>query len=671
MRRSFALLATSGLLPLVALSGFVGIITLQGQRKAVERQAHSHAQFAATLIADRLVDGEREVRAIAKFPARGASSDETAFRTFASQILNDEPDWRTISVADADGNRLIDVPKPIGGTAGGRVVDRESLLRAVATGRPAIGRVLAGPGGIYAFAIRVPVRKAGSPTYVVSAIVPASSLRDLLIFQPVPDDWRAGIVDGEDHLVATSRIASPNIGLSVSNEARLARARGVQGLYRFTRRDGVASAGVFVPIAGTDWTVHVSVPETYFSGPARSAVLLLVGATILCLLLFSILARLLLVELREHRAREDAIVQAQRMEALGQLTGGVAHDFNNLLTPIVGGLDLLKRRVADDPKSSRYVDAALTSAERARTLVGRLLAFSRRQTLAPRDVDVRQLIAGLSELIDRSLTPAVDVDVQVATDLPPVLVDPAQLELAILNLAINARDAMPDGGTVTISARLAEKQEFRDLAPGGYVAIAVSDTGTGMDDATMMQATNPFFTTKSAEKGTGLGLSMVHGFAAQSGGTLQLASKIGVGTTATIVLPKGAAIVEQGRSPRLQTAERMSVLLVDDDEAVRHSTADMLRQGGHQVSEAGGVDEALALLAAKPAIDVVVTDYLMPGRTGADLIRALRKDADPLPVLLITGYINTSGDVPVDVPKLAKPYRSEELLSALAGVIPA
>lgn len=671
MRRSFALLVISGLLPLVALSGFIGTTTLRGQRKTIEGQAHAHAQFAATLIADRLADGEREVRAIAKFPVRDAASGEPAFRMFASQILRDEPGWRAISIADADGYRLIDVPAPIGGATGGRVVDMESLRRAVTTGRPAIGRVMAEPRGTFAFAIRVPVLRAGGPPYVVSAVVPASSLRDLILFQPLPDDWRAGVVDGEDRLVATSRALSPNIGLAVSPEARLARATGVQGLYHFTRRDGVASAGVFVPVAGTDWTVHVSVPESYFSGPARTAVLLLVGATILCLLLFAILARLLLVELREHRAREDAVVQAQRMEALGRLTGGVAHDFNNLLTPIVGGLDLLKRRSADDPKSLRYIDAAMASAERARTLVGRLLAFSRRQTLAPRDVDVAQLIAGLSDLIDRSLTPAVGVDIRIADGLPSVLVDPSQLELAILNLAINARDAMPNGGTVTIAAHGAGEEERRGLPPGRYVAVTVSDTGMGMDDATLSQATDPFFTTKAADKGTGLGLSMVHGFAAQSGGALQLASKVGVGTKATIVLPEGAPIVEEAFISGPQPAKAMSVLLVDDDEAVRSSTAEMLRQGGHQVREAGGVEEALAFLARKPEVDVVVTDYLMPGRSGADLIRALRQDADPLPVLLITGYINTSGDVPLDVPKLAKPYRSEELLLALAAVLPA
>ena len=672
MRRSLALLATSGLLPLVALSAIFGTITLRGQRQAIEDQAHAHAQFAATLIADRLAADMREMRVIAQSPTIDGPVDRRGFATMAERVIDQEPAWRVLSVADPTGKPIVDVPPPIGGRRKGQVVDADSVRLAVAERRALIGRVLAGSGGIPAFAVRAPVIRDGQVRSVVSAVLSAASLDALLRFEPLPRDWRAGIIDGTGHVVAsTTKIDGP-APRRASREALEARRAGVQGLYRFVRRDGTKAAAVFVPVAGTDWSIHVSAPASLYSGPARQAILLGVGATILCLLLFLLLARLMVVELRQIRVREAAALQSQRMEALGQLTGGVAHDFNNLLTPIVGGLDLLRLRLEDDEKGLRYVDAAMASAERARALVGRLLAFSRRQTLAPRDLDVAALIGGLSDLIHRSMPPATRVVVDIVGSPPTAHADPSQLELAILNLAINGRDAMPDGGEIQIAAGEADAGARAGLPPGRYVAIAVAvaDTGHGMDDATMRKAIDPFFTTKSADKGTGLGLSMVHGFAAQSGGALRLASTPGKGTVATILLPAGAALPDATRPvPAAVANDRCHVLLVDDDDAVRAATAEMLVQAGNMVTEASGVDQALALLRGMADIDAVVTDYLMPGRSGADLIREAQVDWPGLPVLLITGYINISGDVPADVTVLPKPFRADELLAALAGVL--
>ena len=585
-------------------------------------------------------------------------------------MIDQEPAWRVLSVADPTGKRIVDVPAPIGGTQNGQAVDTESFRLAVAERRAVIGRVLAGGGGIPGFAVRAPVIRGGQVRGVVSAVVPAASLEAPLRFEPLPRDWRAGIIDGTGHVVAsTAQVAGP-VPRVASREALEARRTGVQGLYRFVRRDGTKAAAVFVPVVGTDWSVHLSAPASLYSGPARQAILLGVGATILCLLLFLLLARLMVFELRQIRAREAAALQSQRMEALGQLTGGVAHDFNNLLTPIVGGLDLLRLRLAGDEKGLRYVDAAMASAERARALVGRLLAFSRRQTLAPRDLDVAALIGGLSDLIHRSMPPATRVVVDIVGSPPTAHADPSQLELAILNLAINGRDAMPDGGEIRITATEAEENGRAGLPPGRYVAIAVADTGHGMDDATMRKAIDPFFTTKSADKGTGLGLSMVHGFAAQSGGTLRLASTPGKGTVATILLPAGAALPDEPRPvPPAIANDRCHVLLVDDDDAVRAATAEMLMQAGNTVTEASGVGQALSLLRGTAGIGAIVTDYLMPGRSGAELIREARVDWPGLPVLLITGYINISGDVPADVTVLPKPFRAEELLAALAAVL--
>jgi signal transduction histidine kinase/CheY-like chemotaxis protein len=384
------------------------------------------------------------------------------------------------------------------------------------------------------------------------------------------------------------------------------------------------------------------------------------------------------------RKEADAqIAQAQKMDAIGQLTGGVAHDFNNLLTPIVGSLDLVRRRHPDDERTQKLLGGALQAAERAATLTQRLLAFARRQALQPQVVGIAALMAGIVELIRRTLGPTITVGLDVPDDLPAARVDPNQLELALLNLAINARDAMPDGGRLTISVRAmtAGDRNAAGLEPGRYLRIAAEDTGMGMDDATLARATEPFFSTKGVGKGTGLGLSMIHGLAAQSGGTLRLASVPGQGTTVELWLPATDETPAGSMPPAVEPvrAERdAKVLLVDDEEVVRTATADMLRDVGYSVTEATSASQALTAIRSGIEVDVLVTDYLMPAVTGAELIHELRAMGNRIPILLITGYAAAGDDVPADIPRLAKPFRQvdlasrvDELLCGAAGLGPA
>ena len=290
-------------------------------------------------------------------------------------------------------------------------------------------------------------------------------------------------------------------------------------------------------------------------------------------------------DITARRQAEEALRQSQKLEAIGQLTGGIAHDFNNLLTPIVGSFDLLQRKCRDDPQALRLISGVLQSAERARLLVQRLLAFARRQHLEARAVDLEQLVRGMLDLIGRSLGPRIEVRVDMTADLPAARVDPNQLEVALLNLAVNARDAMPDGGIISISARIADVEgEVQGLAPGRYICLSVADNGIGMTPETLARAVEPFFTTKAIGKGTGLGLSMVHGLAAQSGGQLTLESTLGKGTTATLWLP--AVDHSRVESPAATNeteflARPLSVLLVDDDDLVRAGAAVMLEAFGH------------------------------------------------------------------------------------------
>jgi signal transduction histidine kinase/CheY-like chemotaxis protein len=379
------------------------------------------------------------------------------------------------------------------------------------------------------------------------------------------------------------------------------------------------------------------------------------------------------------REREEALAQlheAQKLETIGQLTGGVAHDFNNLLTPVMGNLDMLRRRISDDDlRSQRLIENALQATGRAATLVQRLLAFARRQDLQPRAVDVSGLLIGIEDLLTRSIGPTIAVTVDVVPNLPAARVDPSQLELALLNLAINARDAMPGGGRLTIEVRDEEVRATRvdRLKEGRYIRISVIDTGVGMDASTLKRAIEPFFSTKGLGKGTGLGLSMVHGVAAQSGGALKLSSTPGIGTRADLWLPiadEEAVASEQMQVEAVLAARPATVLLIDDEELVRVGTAEMLTDLGYSVIQVGSGVEALAVLRSQEiVIDVLVTDYLMPGMSGADVVREASRIRPGLPTLLMTGYTNLVQGPGADLPRLSKPFRQAELAARIAELM--
>jgi signal transduction histidine kinase len=378
---------------------------------------------------------------------------------------------------------------------------------------------------------------------------------------------------------------------------------------------------------------------------------------------------------REREAAFAQVHEMQKLESLGQLTGGVAHDFNNLLMVILGNLQLLRKRLPEDPRLLRLVDGAMQGADRGATLTKRMLAFARRQELRPETVDVPRLVDGMEEMLRRTLGPGIQIVTAYRTDLPAIRVDPSQLELALLNLVLNARDAMPYGGRLVIGGRCLATGVGAplELAEGHYVCLTVSDTGAGMDAATLKRAAEPFFTTKCAGKGTGLGLSMVHGLAAQSGGAMRITSQPGDGTTVELwlplseaaamadVLPQPASFGTSGRSYR--------VLVVDDDPLVVASTAAMLEDVGHVVSEALSGVHALDLLRLGTKVDVVVTDHAMPGMTGSELARQIRQHWPELPIILATGYAELPNGEDPGLPRLSKPYLQDELEAQIAKVV--
>ena len=376
---------------------------------------------------------------------------------------------------------------------------------------------------------------------------------------------------------------------------------------------------------------------------------------------------------QEHEAALSRVHQMQKLESLGQLTGGVAHDFNNLLMAIIGQLELLERRVPDDPAIRRLLAGALQGAERGAILTKRMLAFARQQDLKTETFDVVQLIENMMDMLSRSLGPSCTV----VTDLPEgacsIATDPNQLELALLNLALNARDAMTSGGTVMIRVTR-ELLNGTAGAPLPYVGIAVIDTGCGMDEATVKRATEPFFTTKGVGKGTGLGLSMVDGLIAQSGGHMKIDSTPDRGTTVSLLFveeesqaAKAPGIPLPASLPMLDRVCR--VLLVDDDDLVSASAAAMLDDLGYLVVAASSGEEALGLLASGVGIDCVLTDHAMPGMTGLDLANEIRLRWPDLPVILATGYADALEQSVGPMPFLAKPYRLQTLANLLAQIL--
>ncbi len=366
------------------------------------------------------------------------------------------------------------------------------------------------------------------------------------------------------------------------------------------------------------------------------------------------------------QAKEE-LLQSQKMEAIGRLTGGVAHDFNNLLMAITGSLELLRKRVPDDPRLTRLIDNAMQGAQRGTSLTQRMLAFARRQELKPDFVDATALIEGMSDLLSRSLGPAVDIRLQLAAGLSPMLIDSNQLELALLNLAVNSKDAMPDGGMMTIATAAQTTAATGQIPAGRYVTIALSDTGTGMDAETLAHAAEPFFTTKGVGKGTGLGLAMVRGLTEQSGGGVTIDSAVGKGTTVTLWLPASDATANQAAEatpaaePEPPAARKLKVLVVDDDFLVAMNTSAMLEDLGHEVIEVHSAKEALDALDRDGPFDTMITDQAMPQMTGAQLIGAARDKYPALPVVLATGYAELPPGAEVDVPRLSKPFFQADL----------
>lgn len=390
-------------------------------------------------------------------------------------------------------------------------------------------------------------------------------------------------------------------------------------------------------------------------------------------------------EIGERQAVEGQVRQMQKMESIGHLTGGIAHDFNNMLAIVIGSLDLAQRRFETDPdKAKACIDNASEGAHRAAQLTARLLAFSRQQPLEPRPVDANKLVGGMSELLRRTLSEHISVETVLAGGLWPTYIDAGQLENAILNLCVNARDAMPDGGKLTIetnNTHLDERYaaEHEEVTPGQYVVLCVTDTGTGMPPHVVERAFDPFYTTKGVGRGTGLGLSQVFGFVKQSGGHIKIYSEPDHGTTVKLYLPRHFGSLSNPAStdmlshpvPHAQDGE--IILVVEDEERVRHMSVDALRSLGYTVVQASDGEQALAVLAIQPRVDLLFTDIVMPGMNGRQLADAAREQRPDLKILFTTGYTRNAvvhnGVLDPGVAFISKPFGVDQLALKVRQVL--
>ena len=392
-----------------------------------------------------------------------------------------------------------------------------------------------------------------------------------------------------------------------------------------------------------------------------------------------------LLDVTDRKQLEAQLAQSGRLDAIGQLTGGIAHDFNNLLAAVLGGIGLIERRVPLDEEQQKIVTMTRRAAEQGAEVVGRLLAFARRQKLEPARVDIASLASSVTDLLTHTLGGLVSLKWQTSPDLGCAYADASQLELALMNLIINARDAMPDGGTIHVIGENravstgAELHAVGGLTSGNYVVLTVADTGCGIAPEIIQQVTEPFFTTKEVGKGTGLGLSMVYGFATQSGGAMRIESEAGKGTRVGLWLPRAGA-ADHKPEPRVKKRSVVNgvrvpghrLLLVDDHEEVRATTAILLTDLGHHVTEAAGGSELLDKLRADPTgFDCVVSDYAMPDISGTEVVRQARSIRHALPAILITGYAdaNSISALPSDVRVLIKPFTPEDLDQAIAAAV--
>jgi signal transduction histidine kinase/CheY-like chemotaxis protein len=675
-RRSLITLGVAATLPTVVFVAVGAFYFLRAERARVEADTLGRSEIATMLVDGRL---RRDLAALGVLTssidlAKG-NMREFYFRVRRVQAAN--PAWRTIILIDAlSGQELFDLRRPFGEPTALGNLHARALQSIRETEMPMAGSISPPPerlAWVYA-----PVSGEGELRYVLGAGIEPRAFQELLTAVAVAGTT-AAVVDRQGQFVARTLNFETRVGTPATEFVRKAIQEGTSGFYPGTTYEGLKNYTAFHTSSWSQWSAHLAVASTAIDAPTRWSFVAAASAALGTLVLGGTLVLLMLRDMAERRRAEETLRQSQKMEAVGQLTGGIAHDFNNLLTAVIGNLDLIRNRVKDNERLSRLADNALEASRRGAKLASQLLAFSRSQRMAVTPVDLQQLFSGISGLLAQSVGPAIQVRMELDPDARRVMSDSNQLELALLNLAVNARDAMPAGGKLIISARRANVVD-RHLPKGDYVQLSVTDTGVGMTEEVRARAIDPFFTTKPVGQGTGLGLSQVYAVARESGGSLHIDSEIHQGTTVCLVLPLAPpdAVVPTATpaAPELVEAEpepsgnSAVVLVVDDDRLVRRFMSESLRSLGYEVRDTDNGVDALLLLDAR-RVDLLLADFAMPGMNGAELAKAAQIKQPGLPVLIVSGYADSAAVEAAlgTARQLRKPFDMAELGAAVAELL--
>ena len=660
--RPALLLLSASLIPVIVLAAGLEWFFVTEQRKSLDDDVRLRADTIAATVQRELNTQIQLLSVIADSPRFDLPVSRSSFAETARRLRERVPGWEQIRVSDEDGNVVLSLPA-LDASASRHVVDTESYERLLKTGKPVIGNIVLGPKGRAAFAIRVPIERKGKLQAVLSVVIRPQAITELLTATGLPATWPAWIVDGQDRLVAST--GAPELsGRSGDGFASLS----ASGFGDATLKSGGSLRAAEASLAETPWHVRVGIPAEEYDRLANKAWMLLIAGGCVTLLLSGAAAVLLLREVDARNRERESMANWQRMDALGKLTGQAAHDFNNLLMVFQSGVEGIKRRRSDEQRITMLLGHMSDGVTKGKAITQRLLSFSRRSNQGATHVELDEKLAAIEPLLRHALNDAVTMEFELRDDLWPVHVDPAGLEIALINLLTNAREAMRDGGRVTISARNVAEAGLEDTQlRGAFVALSVTDAGKGVDASNLARVFEPFFSTKENGQ-AGLGLTQVHSFAQAAGGVVKVSSLLGHGSAFTLLLPRSDAprIVRQDKHPSTELAK--VILIVDDTPESLESVRLALEGLVPTIFTAGRGAQAIEILDRHPEVEAIVSDIMMPGMSGIELAETIERSNPRLPVVLMTGYSDKlESGVEIARPVVAKPFRIEDLAAALAA----
>ncbi len=661
--RPLLLLALAALIPVAIVLGAIGVVVINARKTALEQVLQERTTHAAAALAKEVATQIQLLTMLSDSPRLDPPLDRRDFNELANRMRTRIPAWQIIRVSDTRGRVLLSNPPGRAGN-GSLVVDGDSNDQLFETGRPTVGTVMRGPGGMSAFPVRVPVTRDGKTAYALTAVIAAQTLTDVLRGNGLPVTWAAWIESDGGTLMASN---VGNVELVGGPASALRTTPALDGLGYTQMSGGEELQSFSVPVAGLPWKVTLGMPHSEYEALRSQTIRLLALIVGVTGLLSGLALWLFVREWKVRRIEEAAIANWQRMDALGRLTGGVAHDFNNLLMVFQSGVDSIRRRRGDEKRTEQVLTMMVEAVDRGKAMTQRLLSFSRRSNRGAETILLQRSIARSEELLRQAASDMVTLNVTVGEDIWPVTLDPQALTTALINIVTNSREAMQGGGSVTITARnVADLFADTKKLVGPGVVITVADDGPGIAEEHWHRVFEPFFTTKGAAA-SGLGLTQVYSFAERSGGMAVVAPGEGRGSAISLFLPRAAGEMPlSAKGDETASPLPHKILVVDDNPASLQAARVGVEELGLVVISAGGGEEALAILDRERDVELVLSDVMMPGINGLQLRDEVRRRYPTLGFSLMTGFSEElEAGVNAGVPVLSKPFTQDELRNVL------